>query len=52
MILRKVKIGKTTVTLERDLIDGLFVVVKGRNVMWVADTEESAVQYFNQLTAA
>ena len=50
MIVAKVKVGRTTITLEQDFIDGLFSVVKGRETMFVSDNENSAKLYFEQLT--
>ena len=52
MILQAVVVGRTRITLEQGLVDGLYVVVKGRTVQWVSDNIESAQEYFNQLIQA
>jgi len=49
MIIEQVRIGKTTITIDKDWFDGLYTVSKGRRVFWVADNEESAREYFKKL---
>lgn len=51
MNLRTVKKRRTLIKFDMDLIDGLFSITKGKEVMWVTDSYDSALKYFNYLIA-
>ena len=47
MTVTEIRIGRKTIKIIKDWMDGLYSVIIGKETFWVTDNIDSAIEYYN-----